>query len=196
MVGAVLTGGVSRRMGRTKALIELDGVPMARRVADALASAGCGSVIAYGGDPIELEPLGVPVLPDRHPGFGPLGGVLGALELFAESDLHLDGVFVVACDLPALRGGHLAGMVDTLRRRRDVDVVVARTAHTVRTAPGRIEPTCAIWTPRATERLREMFDSGERALHRAIGQLESCAVDIEPGAVRNINTPDDLDRYA
>ena len=188
MVGAVLTGGASRRMGRTKALIELDGVPMARRVADALAVAGCGSVIAYGGDPVELEPLGMPVLPDRHPGCGPLGGVLGALELFAESDLHLDGVFVVACDLPALRGGDLVGMVDAVRRHRDVDVVVARTA--------RIEPTCAIWMPRATGRLREMFDSGERALHRAIEQLESCAVEIEPGAVRNINTPDDLDRYA
>ena len=191
MVGAVLTGGASRRMGRTKALIELDGVPMARRVANALALAGCGSVIASGGDPVELEPLGMPVLPDRYPGSGPLGGVLGALELFSESDLHIDGVFVVACDLPALRGGDLAGLVHAIRSRRDADVVVARTARTAR-----IEPTCAIWRPRATERLREMFDSGERALHRAIEQLESCAVEIEARAVRNINTPDDLDRYA
>jgi molybdopterin-guanine dinucleotide biosynthesis protein A len=188
MVGAVLTGGASRRMGRTKALIELDGVPMARRVADALALAGCTSVIASGGDPVELEPLGLLVVPDRHPGSGPLGGVLGALELFAESDLHIDGVFVAACDLPALRGEDLAGMVDAVRHRPDVDVVVAHAA--------RIEPTCAIWRPRASERLREIFDSGERALHRAIEQLQFCAVEIEPGAVRNINTPDDLDRYA
>lgn len=186
MVGAVLTGGASRRMGRTKALIEVDGVPMAGRVADALALAGCRSVIAYGGDPVELEALGLPVLPDRYPGSGPLGGVLGVLELFAESDLHIDGVFVVACDLPALRGGHLAGMV-AAARPQDVDVVVARA--------GRIEPTCAIWRPRATERLREIFNSGERALHRAIEQLDWRAVEIEPGAVRNINTPDDLDRY-
>jgi molybdopterin-guanine dinucleotide biosynthesis protein A len=188
LVGAVLTGGASRRMGRTKALIELDGVPMARRVADALALAGCSSVIAYGGDPVELAPLGMPVLPDRHPGSGPLGGVLGVLELFAESDLHIDGVFVAACDLPALQGADLTGMVDAVRRRRDVDVVVAHAA--------RIEPTCAIWRPHAAERLGEIFDSGERALHRAIERLESFAVEIEPGAVRNINTPDDLDRYA
>jgi molybdopterin-guanine dinucleotide biosynthesis protein A len=188
MVGAVLTGGASRRMGRTKSLIELDGVPMARRVADALALAGCGRVIAYGGDPVELESLGMPVLPDRHPGSGPLGGVLGALELFADTDPDVDGVFVVACDLPALRGGDLLGMVDAARRRRDVDVVVARTE--------RIEPTCAIWSLRATGKLRDIFDSGERALHRAIEQLESCWVEIAPGAVRNINTPDDLDRYA
>lgn len=188
MVGAVLTGGASRRMGRTKALIDVDGVPMARRVGDALARAGCASVIAYGGDVTELEPLGMPVLPDRHPGSGPLGGVLGVLELFTESELQLDGVFVVACDLPALRGEDLGGLVDALRSHRDVDVIVARTAQ--------VEPACAIWRPRATERLREMFESGERALHRAIERLESHAVEIEPAAVRNINTPDDLDRYA
>lgn len=175
-------------MGRTKALIELEGVPMARRVADALALGGCGSVLAYGGDPIELGSLGMPVLPDRHPGTGPLGGVLGALELFAESDLHVEGVFVVACDLPALRGDDLAGMVDALSSRRDVDVVVARTV--------RIEPTCAIWRPRAVGLLREMFESGERALHRAVEQLASQAIDIDAAAMRNINTPDDLDRYA
>ncbi len=116
MVGAVLTGGASRRMGRTKALIDVDGVPMARRVGDALARAGCASVIAYGGDVTELEPLGMPVLPDRHPGSGPLGGVLGVLELFTESELQLDGVFVVACDLPALRGEDLGGLVDALRQ--------------------------------------------------------------------------------
>jgi molybdopterin-guanine dinucleotide biosynthesis protein A len=174
-------------MGRTKALIELGGVPMARRVADALALAGCASVIAAGGDAVELEPLGLQVLADRHPGSGPLGGVLGALELFSESDRHIDGVFIVACDLPALRGTDLVCMVDAVERRRDVDVVVARA--------DRIVPTCAIWRPGATARLREIFDSGERALHRAIERLESCVVEIEPGAVRNMNTPEDLDWY-
>ena len=30
----------------------------------------------------------------------------------------------------------------------------------------------------------------------AIGRLTSVAVDVDPAAMRNINTPDDLDRYA
>jgi molybdopterin-guanine dinucleotide biosynthesis protein A len=188
IVGAVLTGGASRRMGRTKALIELDGVPMARRVADALALAGCVSVVAYGGDPVELEPLRMPVLPDRHPESGPLGGVLGALELFELSEVEIDGVFVVACDLPALRGEDLGGMVDALWRHRHADVIVARTT--------RIEPACAIWRPAATDRVRVIFDAGERALHRAIEQLESVEIAVEERALRNMNTPDDIDRYS
>ncbi len=98
LIGAVLTGGASRRMGRTKALVEVDGTPMASRVADALSAAGCEPVVLYGGDPIELAPLDRPVLPDRYPGEGPLGGILGVLEQFAEPATD---VLIVACDLAA-----------------------------------------------------------------------------------------------
>ncbi len=189
MVGVVLTGGASRRMGRTKALIEFDGVPMADRVSAALRAAGCVSVVAYGGSPVDLESLDMAVLPDQYPGTGPLGGVLGVLELFARSEPRIDAVFVVACDLPALRADDLAGLVDAARQHSTrVDVVVARTTQ--------IEPTCAIWMPPAVERLREIFDSGERALHRAIEQLESVEVAVDAAVLRNINTPDDLGRYS
>ncbi len=123
LVGAVLTGGASRRMGRTKALIDIDGVPMAGRVAAALRGAGCISVVAYGGSPVELDTLGMPILPDRYPGTGPLGGVLGVLELFAASDFDVGGVFVTACDLPALtthgpRRHRRRGACASGRRRR------------------------------------------------------------------------------
>lgn len=174
-------------MGRTKALIDIDGVAMATRVADALRSAGCVSVVGYGGDPDELAPLGLPVLPDRYPGSGPLGGVLGVLELFESHERGQASVFIVACDLPALTGADLAGMVDAARRRGEVDVVVARTSA--------IEPMCAIWRLSAIERIRRYFDEGERALHTVIGRLESIEVDVDAAALRNINTPEELDRY-
>jgi molybdenum cofactor guanylyltransferase len=174
-------------MGRTKALIEIDGVPMATRVAAALRSAGCADVVAYGGDPDELSPLGVPVVPDRYPGSGPLGGVLGVLELFEQYDAEVAGIFVVACDLPALTGRSVAPMVRAVRDRPVVDVVVARTSA--------IEPACAIWSRKAVAPLRRWFGEGERALHVAIGRLDSVEVDVDPEALRNINTPDDLGRY-
>lgn len=174
-------------MGRTKAVIEIDGVPMATRVTNALVSAGCSHVVAYGGDPDELAALGLPVLPDRYPGTGPLGGVLGVLELFESYEPPVAGVFVAACDLPALTGGSLAGMVQAARDRPDVDVVVARTSA--------IEPACAIWNPIATDRIRRCFDDGERALHAAIGRLDSIEVVVDASALRNINTPAELGGY-
>jgi molybdopterin-guanine dinucleotide biosynthesis protein A len=174
-------------MGRTKALIDIDGVPMAALVAGALRDAGCASVVAYGGDPVELDSLGLAVLPDQYPGCGPLGGVLGVLELFAATDAMVAGAFVVACDLPALTGSDLAGLIGSARDNPDADVVVARTSD--------IEPTCAIWNPMVIEPLRRWFDEGERALHVAIGRLSVVVVDLDAAALRNINTPEDLDRY-
>jgi molybdenum cofactor guanylyltransferase len=174
-------------MGRTKALIEVDGVPMARRVADALGAAGCERVVACGGDPDELAPLGLAVLADRYPAAGPLGGVLGVLESLGSSEPPVAGVFVVACDLPALTGRSLRGMVRALRARPEIDVVVARTLA--------IEPACAIWNPAATEHVRRCFEAGERALHAAIARLDSIEIDVDASELRNINTPDELAGY-
>lgn len=183
----MLTGGASRRMGTTKALIEIDGVPMAARVAAALSAAGCSDVLAFGGDPDELAPVGLPVHADRYPGSGPLGGVLGVLELFDTRDPRPDGVFIVACDLPALTGDALHAMVATAGDRPGVDVVVARTSS--------IEPTCAIWRLGAIEQIRRCFDDGERALHAMIARLRSHEVHVDHAALRNINTPEELGRY-
>lgn len=186
VIGAVLTGGSSRRMGRTKALIEVGGVAMGTLVAQALRDAGCSQVVAYGGDPDELAPLGLDVRPDRYPATGPLGGVLGLLEsLAAEAP---DAVVVVAaCDLPSLRGDVLLVLVDALRADPAVEVAVARTSQ--------IEPACAAWRVSTARRLRELYASGERALHSAIRQLEFVEVDVDPAALVNINTPDQLGGY-
>src|SRR5690606_29827571 len=81
--GAVLTGGARRRMGRDKALIEIDGRAMAVIVAATLVEAGCEPVVAVGGDAEQLTGLGLAFVPDVEPGAGPLGGVVGALEWFA-----------------------------------------------------------------------------------------------------------------
>jgi molybdopterin-guanine dinucleotide biosynthesis protein A len=175
-------------MGTTKALIDIGGMPMAARVAAAMSAAGCVSVIASGGDPDQLARVGLPVLADRFPGSGPLGGVLGVLEFFDAHQPRPDGVFVVACDLPALTGVALDVLVKGAGAHPDVDVVVARTSS--------IEPTCAIWRLSAIDRIRRFFDDGERALHKVIELLDSHEVDLDPDVLRNINTPDELARYS
>jgi molybdopterin-guanine dinucleotide biosynthesis protein A len=174
-------------MGRTKALIEVEGVAMATRVAAALRGAGCARVIAYGGDPDELAPLGLTVVPDRYPGTGPLGGVLGLLEHF-EHEPAGTAVFVAACDLPSLHADVLRPMVDACRVRPTIDVVVARTSQ--------IEPACAIWQVSAAPRLRELYQAGERAVHVAIERLGAIEVDVDAEALTNINTPEELGGYA
>lgn len=174
-------------MGRTKALIPVDGTPMAQHVVEALRAAGCGEVVAYGGDPDELRSLPVPVLADAHPGQGPVGAVVGVLERFEGHRAAGPSVFVVACDLPGLDREVLRSMIAAARSHPDADVVVAQTSA--------IEPTCALWNVASAARVREEFDAGERALHAVIERLDAVRVVVDAAALRNINTPDDLRRY-
>ena len=179
-IGAILTGGHSRRMGRTKALIEVDGVPMALRVADALVAGGCTQVVLVGGDADELSPLNIAVIADLHPGDGPLGGVLTAIGHAGSSD----DVIVVACDLPHLRATAVAALVSAAAESPAADVVVAHT--------DRREPACALWRARAAPALQQAFDGGTRALHQVFGGLVIVDVDVDPGELVNVNRPGDV----
>jgi len=172
--GAVLVGGMSRRMGRPKALIEIDGVPMARRVAIAMRRGGCATVVAVG--PAALA-AGLDHVADLHPGEGPLGGILTALNASAGAP-----TLVAACDLPWIDAASLAMLIGAAGRGEDV--VVARSS--------RLEPLCALWQPSAAAKLQVVFDGGERAVHRAIVTLDVAEVDLPDSVLTNVNAPDDL----
>ena len=175
LIGAVLCGGASRRMGADKATLRVGGVAMARRVADALVAAGCSPVVAVGGDSVELAGLGLEHIDDEFPGEGPLGGVLTALTVGSPA-------VVVACDLVDLAPATVKSLAEALDEH---DAAVAFS--------DRAEPLCAIWSDRAVPVLRARFEAGERTMHRAIEGLDICWVTVAPADLRNVNTPGDLD---
>jgi molybdopterin-guanine dinucleotide biosynthesis protein A len=74
--GYVLAGGRSVRMGRDKALIELAGKPLLRHAVKKLRRV-CMDVRVLG-DKAEFERF-APLVPDLHPGCGPIGGMEAAL---------------------------------------------------------------------------------------------------------------------
>src|SRR5688572_885848 len=92
--GAVLCGGASRRMGRDKATLVVDGEAMAVRVDRALRQAGALDVVAIGGDADDLGALGLRMIPDDEPGTGPFPATLTALR-----NSTADVVVVLSCDL-------------------------------------------------------------------------------------------------
>ena len=67
-----------------------------------------------------------------------------------------------------------------------VDVVVGRSS--------RREPLCAVWATGAAGRVRAAFDRGTRSIHGVLDDLDTEDVRLSMQAVRNINTPDDLDQ--
>ena len=179
--GVVLCGGRSSRMGTDKSLLPVDGVPMARRVADALIAGGCGRVVAVGGDPEGLAAVGLEVVPDGWPGEGPLGGVLTALRAIGPD---ADAVVVVACDMPYLSGATVSALVTALQADHALLAAVGRT--------DRIEPLCAVWRLSATATLADALAAGERRLHAVLAGLPVAEVAVPGADVVNINAPGDL----
>ena len=164
-------------MGTDKALIEIDGIPIAERVALVLESAGCDPVVFVGGDPALAE-LGRQHVPDLYPAEGPVGGVVTALSTLRDAD----AVVVAACDLPDVDVAAVRAVMGTAEDRAEIRVADS----------GRVEPALACWPTLRRSQIENQFRGGQRALHRVIEAWEGVHVPVDPAAMRNVNRPDDL----
>lgn len=171
-------------MGRDKAFVEVDGVPMVLRVATALRDGGCDEVVAIGGDAAALGLLGLDVVTDRFPGEGPLGGVLTALHESANAIEAVDVVVVVACDLPNLGSATISTLLAALEPPFEAAIAVP--------ADGDLLSLCGAWNPVAAARIAAAFAAGERRMQAALDLVPHIPVPVSPGELRNMNAPDDL----
>lgn len=177
--GAVLCGGRSRRMGTDKALLPVDGVPMARRVADAVLAAGAAEVLAIGGDASGLGALGLRVVPDDMPGAGPLPATTTALRAAGQPV-----VLVVSCDLVAPSPPAMAAVAASLG-------AAAPEVHAaVPLVDGHDQWTHAAWRIGAASVLEDLQARGVTSLRRAADGLRLVRVhDLDPAAVADADTP-------
>jgi molybdopterin-guanine dinucleotide biosynthesis protein A len=163
-------------MGTDKAFVELGGVPMAERVATTLAAAGCSPVVFVGGDTALLARFGHDCVADLHPGEGPAGGVLTALDAFD------DDIVIAACDLPLLDAATVRALLAVTSDA--VDVVVS--------ASDRRQPALAWWSAAARPTIERLWADGHRSLHELVDGLRSAEVLVDEVALRNVNTPAEL----
>jgi molybdopterin-guanine dinucleotide biosynthesis protein A len=184
MSGLVLAGGESRRMGRDKALITLDGEPLAAR-AVRLLSGVCDDVVVASGDGHRLDSLGLAQVADTVPGTGPLAGIVAGLQA-ARHPL----VAVIAVDMP----GASPGVLELLAALWGGEAAV------VPCAEGRWEPLHAVYARRAAPALRSFLEDGRRSVKEALSEAGVRLVERDRWEVadpsgafaRNLNTPEDL----
>jgi molybdopterin-guanine dinucleotide biosynthesis protein A len=179
-VGVVLTGGASERMGVDKATMVVDGKPMVVRVADALWEASCHPVECQGGDLVAIAEYGMDAWPDTRPGDGPLAAVRDALARHPESD-----VVVAACDLADLDGDTVRALLAAGGAATDADVAVAAT--------GGERHLLAWWRAGTAERIGALLAEGVTSYRDAVARLRAIDVEVGHAAMRNLNTPTDVD---
>lgn len=186
VTGAVLAGGLSSRMGRDKALIEIDGVKIIESCFSVLSTL-FENLLLVTNSPERYSFLPYPACPDIFPGEGSLAGIHSAIY-HAKTDL----VFVAACDMPYLSRdviSHLCSLAD------GYNIVVPE-------SPNGAEPLHAIYRRDCLPLMESMLLGGKKRIRDIFAFLNIRRVNWEeisgiPGAVEtflNFNTPEELKR--
>jgi molybdopterin-guanine dinucleotide biosynthesis protein A/precorrin-6B methylase 2 len=179
----ILAGGQSRRMGRDKAWVEINGQTLLARALATVRDAGIDEVFISGREGTAYASLGCPVLHDARPGRGPLGGIVAGL-----SAAHSPLLLVLAVDLARMTSAFI----------RKLKVHCTANTGVVPVLSGRLEPLAAIY-PTRYHRVAGQLLKKSRAAHEL---AELCrreravrTVAIAPSDARfflNCNTRADL----
>jgi len=195
LTAIVLAGGQSSRMGRDKALIEIQGSPLIRQVCRVAQS--CASQV-YVVTPwperyqevlqetpgIELV-REVPLAGETKP-HGPLVGFAQGLAL-----VQTEWVLLLACDLPRLSTEVLQAWVGQLVERTNDTVSIALLPH----SPKGWEPLCGFYRRQCLPLLTEYINQGGRSFQGWLAQhpVQELSL-INRDSLFNCNTPTDLEQ--
>ncbi len=183
----ILAGGESSRMGRDKALLELDGVPMIVRMMRLVeAVVGRATIV---GDAESYQRLALNAISDDWPGAGPLGAIATALRA---SDCGWN--LIVACDLPYLTREWLEFLIDRAIRS-NADAVLPMNDRGA-------EPLCAMYAKTCEAAIWLALDRGVRKVTHSLAHLrieylipeEWRAFDSDGLLFKNMNSPQDYEQ--
>ena len=191
VVGLLLAGGQSRRMGGgDKALRLLGGIPLLARVIERLRPQVEALVLNANGDPLRFARFALPVAADSVPGFaGPLAGVLAGLDWAASHRPDCPYVVSVATDAPFLPVDLVARLAEGLDEAH-AELACAASG-------GRSHPVFGLWPVRLRDDLRRaVVDHGMRKVDLWTARHLLATVPFPDQPVDpffNANRPEDLE---
>lgn len=185
----ILAGGLSRRMGQSKATTLLAGKPMLDHIIDRLSPQASPLAINCNGEPFRTDvPCIADILPN-HP--GPLAGIAAAMQ-FARTRAHADHVLTVPVDAPFIPFDLCARLLSALPTPDSV--VLARSR-------GRTHPVIGLWPVHLEDHihmwLSELHNRKLMLFLETLSIVQVDFTDIETGngpldPFFNVNTPEDL----
>lgn len=175
---ALLAGGLSSRMGRSKSDLLLEGRTFAERISAELT--GFSERLVSTGSRRVSVPGFLPV-PDLHPGCGPIAGLEAVL-----SRCSSDAMLVVPCDLPLFKAELGYFLAEQLAEAYDAAVPATR--------DGRLHPTCSVYRKSCLPMIRQQLAAGDLRLYGLLDRLQVRIVPLEKTAfadelLTNVNTP-------
>lgn len=189
--GIILAGGLSRRMGSNKALLQWNGSSVLEQIIQAMAPAVNSIIVSAGTNTAVYNALPYNCVQDHFPGKGPLAGLHAALDA-SETDWNL----ICACDMPLLDPSFFKGMKWLAESGQEHHAIVPRLA-------GRVHPLAGAYhkrvLPELEQRLRHdrlkvtqwLEEIGCRYVD--VDELESAGVYEVAIQLSNMNTPEEYE---
>ncbi len=181
---ALLAGGRSSRMGRDKAFLEIDGIPLWRRQLQTLRELGPSEIFLAGSTQHEWIGSGLETVADAKINAGPLGGLVAVLRRCKSTRL-----VVLAVDLPNMTSEFLKQLLEMCANNGGV---VARRKE-------RFEPLAAVYPAGCLALAESCLDAGEYSLQQLMRHATGAGLmttkkiaDAEESLFFNLNTPADL----
>jgi molybdopterin-guanine dinucleotide biosynthesis protein A len=171
LTGILLVGGASRRFGSPKALAELDGETLAARGWRKLGEV-CSERLALGK---RQDGLAFPfeVVDDESDVRAPIAGLVAGLRA-ATNDVCI----VLPVDVPFIRAAHLRALAAAC-----ADAAVPQTG-----------PLPGAYRRSALPVLERRLAAGDLALRDALAEVHANVVDLDAGALVNVNEASELER--
>lgn len=183
VTGIILAGGKNSRMGRQKAFIEIDGIPIIDIILKIFREL-FSEIIIVTNTPKDFEYTKVRLVKDIIPNKGSLGGLYTGIK-----EAAFDDCFVVACDMPYIN----LQLIKYIIQIKGYDVVVPQ-------IDNKFEPLFAVYSKNclktikqnlSEERLR-ILDIFSKVNVREIYESEIRLYDSKLLSLINLNTPEEL----
>ena len=192
LLGVILAGGQSRRMGTDKLFVELDGKPLISHAVERLkAQMEHIVIVAPPKKRASLRFKNVSVISDNHEGFqGPLAGIFAGLS---NAEIHgFYGIITIAADTPFFPDDYALRIAAEPR----YELPGQERATIARTANG-LHPVFGYWPLRAIEGILNLLDNDTRKVMAAADKIGWDPIDFKDAVVDpffNINTPEELEQ--
>jgi molybdopterin-guanine dinucleotide biosynthesis protein A len=191
MLGVILCGGESSRMGRDKGLIESQNKTWVQLATDKLGQLGIPVVISISGKQKENYEKALPgktlIVDDPAIALkGPLAALLSVHLQYPGEDL-----FVLACDLPLMESSILDELYSSYRNNGHFQAFVY-------TNNGEPEPLCGIYTATGLELILKLQQAKKLEKHSMKYTLDQLLIHDIPipenkkQCFRNFNAPEDV----